>query len=594
MKRLLKHLSLIFFIVCLHISQVNATDPLYSRYQNILSNLELTDKVNAFIKEDNYLSDRLLKKWLHYLASKEQWQIYANHYQTTQNITRQCYYLHALYKIGNKETAFKKVLPLWLKAKEQPKACQFIFNQWLASSEFNSKFLWERIELSLTEQHYSFAKKLSLHLPTPDKALVKLWSQLIKNPLKIKNQVFPKHPYTTRIIVSTIKKLVTQNLSTASKYWKSNINNYPFTLKDEQEIYQKIALYSAISNQPNAEYYFSKLHPETTPDLYHEWRLRAALKIHRWLDVNAIIRTMPPHLQRKSCWQYWYARSFEKLGKKEKADALYALLSDKRNYYGFLASYRAGYPLSMAQEIYSDRPELLIPHKKQITHINSLFTNKEYDKANLLSYELSNDLSKAAQYQLAKHYSTWEWHDKALMLTNASNYHNDLFLRFPLGHYQLVEKYSKKYAVEEPYVYAIIRQESTFRKQVKSSAGALGLMQVIPSTARKISKIYKISLNNMEKMYQPKTNIQVGVAYLSLLSKKFKAHPVLIAAAYNAGPSQVNKWLKNTNKEDADLWIECLPWHETRNYLKNILSFYAVYQYRLSNKPSIETFMEKI
>ncbi len=225
---------------------------------------------------------------------------------------------------------------------------------------------------------------------------------------------------------------------------------------------------------------------------------------------------------------------------------------------------------------------------------NNLYKNKRIDKASLLSYELSNDLSKAAQYQLAKRYATWQWHDKALMLANVSEHRNDLSLRFPLAHSDLIEKYAKKYNIPEAFVYAIIRQESTFRKQVKSSAGALGLMQVIPSTARKVSKKYKIPLYSMKNMYRANTNINIGVAYLNQLATRFDRHPILMAAAYNAGPKQVLRWLKNSHKKETDLWIETLPWHETRNYLKNVMSFHAVYQHRLNDTPTLEPFMKKI
>ena len=122
----------------------------------------------------------------------------------------------------------------------------------------------------------------------------------------------------------------------------------------------------------------------------------------------------------------------------------------------------------------------------------------------------------------------------------------------------------------------------------------MGLMQVIPSTARRVSRRNNIKLHNLKQMYQPKTNMQVGTAYLKLLSKRFNNHPVLMAAAYNAGPSQVNRWLKKHDAKSPDVWIETLPWGETRNYLKNVLSFYAVYQYRLKKAPSIDPFMKEI
>ncbi len=596
MKRLKQ--SLITVLVPLYIlcflwpSLSMASDKTYTRYTALLSNMKNQESVANFIDEKNYLSDRLLKKWLAYLAKRKRWQDYLTYYQPTKNITRQCHYLHALHQANQSQTALKHVKKIWLTGHKQPKACRYIFKKWQLSQYFNDDLLWQRITLVMQAKQDTFVKQLMSNLPKRDQALISQWQQLIKHPTRLNAHIFTKHPYTTHIIVSVLKHLIYKDMKSAIMYWQKNETKYPFSYAQKQAIYQKLALYLAIRNKTNAEDYFAKLDPETTPDLYHEWRLRAALKEHRWHDINQIIKFLPTHLHNKPCWQYWYARSFEKLGEHEKANALYALLSDKRHYYGFLASHRGGFDMTMQQQKYLNQPELLSPHKNQINYINTLYKRQRIDKASLLSYELSNDLSKAAQYQLAKHYSTWQWHDKALMLANLSQYKNDLFLRFPLAHAKLIEKYSIKYDVPEAFVYAIIRQESTFRKKVKSSAGALGLMQVIPSTARKVSKQYHIPLRSMKHMYQAKTNINIGVAYLNHLSKRFDNHPILMAAAYNAGPSQVSRWLKKSNKEETDLWIETLPWHETRNYLKNVMSFYVVYQHRLNDTPSLEPFMK--
>lgn len=592
----MKKISYLIIIVSSFFISVTAlaADDIYARYQYLLKNMSNEQSISQFIKQDNYLSDRLQKKWLAYLAKHKRWQDYLDFYTATNNKTRKCHYLHALYSTDSKQLALKNVKKLWLSPYNSPKACNYIFKKWLAQQTNKRQLRWQRIELSIKNKQYKFAKKLSQQLSTSDRKLVYKWLKLNKKPHLLVKHQFKEHPYNNVIIINVLKKLIVKNQQQAINYWNSIKNDYGFTNKQKQSLYQRLALFSAMRDRDDAEFYFAKLDPSTTPDLYHEWRIRAALKQQRWQDVNNIITSLPSHLHAKPSWQYWYARSFEKLGFNDTAQGLYSQLSEKRNYYGFLASHRSALPMNMQQEIYQEQTQLLDLHEEQIKNINNLYIQQKYSKASLLSYELANDLSKAGQYQLAKRYATWQWHDKALMLTNLSQYKNDLSLRFPLAHYKLVEKYSEKYNVEEAFIYAIIRQESTFRKKVRSSAGALGLMQVIPSTARIISRKYNIRLRNMKKMYKPKTNLNIGTAYLSHLAKRFNNHPVLIAAAYNAGPRQVNKWLKTLPNRETDLWIETLPWHETRNYLKNIMAFYAVYQYRLNETPDVQIFMDKV
>ena len=117
-------------------------------------------------------------------------------------------------------------------------------------------------------------------------------------------------------------------------------------------------------------------------------------------------------------------------------------------------------------------------------------------------------------------------------------------------------------------------------------------MQIMPNTAKDISKSEKIAYKIKPQLLLSDKNINIGVAYLKQLAKRFDNHPILMAAAYNAGPKQVNNWLKTNPPNEMDIWIETLPWLETRNYLKNIIAFYAVYQYRLRERPDLSPFMK--
>lgn len=591
----MKKILLTCLICYLMINPSFATDKLYNKYQYLTTHLTQEVEVKDFIEQNNYLSDRLRKKWLTYLAKHQQWLKYLAYYQNTTNIKRRCYYLQALYQTGNQDAALSKVNKLWLSGSSRPKACNFIFRKWQTSQYFSSELLWQRLELAIQRKNYGLAKALAKLLNNKqEKNLLKQWLLIDKNPSMLSQLSLQQHPYKNHLIVSGIKQWIKKDMAKAINYWDKIQKKETFSHQQKHNVNQQIALYLAIRNKNNAEKYFSKLDPKLTKNKYHEWRLRSALQQKRWRDLNRIIDSLPIELQKKDCWQYWLARSFEKLGETQQAIAIYALLSEKRNYYGFLASFRGKFEVAMEQKNYDHDPELLSKHQNQIDYINQLYKNNKMSKASLLSYELANDLSKRGQYHLARQYSDWQWHDKALMLANLSQYKHDLNLRFPLAYQPIIEKFSRKYQVEQPLIYAIIRQESTFRKKVKSSAGALGLMQVIPSTAKKVAKKQKIKLTSVNEMYQAKKNIQIGTAYLSQLAKRFKKHPILIAAAYNAGPRQVNYWLKKFPVNDTDIWIETLPWHETRNYLKNILAFYVVYQYRLNTPPSITSFMRKI
>lgn len=568
-----------------------AVEKTYQQYQALLTNLEKTEAVSVFIEENNYLSDRLRKKWLSYLADKEQWKTYLDYYQPTSNLDRQCFYVTALYATQQSEKAASSMKNIWESAAALSPPCYRLLFVWQHTEGYTSEPLWQRISVAMEHKRYKEVNQLKTYLSLDDQAFIKQWLHISRYPTALRNTDNMSHPQTPRLFTHGLRELIKKDLQMASKLWRNVKEKYAFTLIQQQSVYQQFALYAALRNRHDAESYFKKLIPELTPLAHHEWRLRAALKQQRWSDVVKLIPTLPEELRTKPCWQYWYARALAKRGEVEKAQALYASLSEQRTYYGFLASYRAGLPLTMNHTSYDVSDSILEKHQQKIDHINVLYANKDLAKASLMSYELANELSPQAQYKLAQMYAQWQWHDKALNLANSSGYFDDVALRFPLGHDKYIEDYSEKYNVEEAFIYAIIRQESTFRDQVMSHAGAIGLMQLVPSTAKKIAKTYNIAYKGSKDLYQVAKNLELGTAYLSHLGDRLKGHPVLIAAAYNAGPQQVKRWLKKSPLPEMDIWIETLPWKETRNYLKNVTAFYAVYQYRLNQPLSIERFM---
>lgn len=211
------------------------------------------------------------------------------------------------------------------------------------------------------------------------------------------------------------------------------------------------------------------------------------------------------------------------------------------------------------------------PYQAFIDQIQTLYMTKQTLQASRLLNdfisELPKDEASALVYWIDKQL---QWHGKSVYLSNNETLNNQLSLRFPLAYKDSISLYSKKYAVAPEFIYAIIRQESGFRDDATSSVGARGLMQVMPYTARVVSKADKIPYNDQKQLFVSQKNINIGVAYLKQLAKRFDNHPILIAAAYNAGPKQVVYWLKTHPPKEIDVWIETLPWQETRNYLKTL------------------------
>ena len=158
-----------------------------------------------------------------------------------------------------------------------------------------------------------------------------------------------------------------------------------------------------------------------------------------------------------------------------------------------------------------------------------------------------------------------------------------LSYRYPSAYTDIIEQYSND-LITEPVVLGLIRQESLFNEKAKSQASAYGLMQLLIPTAERMSS----DLNETERasLYDPEANIRYGITYLKNLEKNVGSCIPFMLASYNAGPHNVKKWLpeNDSGKVDMALWIETIPFYETRGYVKNVLSNAIIY-HTLNDQP---------
>lgn len=158
---------------------------------------------------------------------------------------------------------------------------------------------------------------------------------------------------------------------------------------------------------------------------------------------------------------------------------------------------------------------------------------------------------------------------------------------YPRAYEKLVGDASGKFDVPKEMIWAIMRAESSFKRDAISPVGALGLMQVMPKTGTKISEIMGERNFDAQKLLQPGTVIPVGTKYLQRLSKGFESNRALMAAAYNAGPHRVKTWLNRFGSLELDEFIEHIPFLETRNYVKKVVTNFQIYAHVYSNKTDV-------
>jgi soluble lytic murein transglycosylase len=544
-----------------------------------------------FVKGTTPLSNKLRERWLYELARIKDWTTYNQYYQPSNDLNLACYEQIAKYTIGAQQEALNDSIPLWLTGDSRPTACNNLFDLLMKDARFNQDLITQRIALALDRRNIQLARYLLKQYKTPRPAELQALNAVYQSPGTISK--LNAGGLNSEIYLYGLKRMISMNMEKALQFWQQDKTKKILNQAQQQAFLAHVALYKAMRNNEDALQWFDKVKPQYYNDVLLDWQIRFALKRNDWKEVATLINDSKN--KEAPCWQYWLARSLEEQGKTAEARAVYEPLAKSRQYYGFLASLRLKQTPSFTNEQPIKSPDVLKPYQAFIDQVKTLYASKNTLQASRLLNdfisELPKDEASALVYWID---STLQWHGKSVYLSNNETLNNQLSLRFPLAYKDAVKQYSKKYAVPPEFIYAIIRQESGFREDATSSVGARGLMQVMPYTAGVVSKADKIPYTNPNQLFLSEKNINIGVAYLKQLSKRFSNHPILIAAAYNAGPKQVVYWLKTHPPKEIDVWIETLPWQETRNYLKNVMAFYVVYQYRLNQKPNLENFLESL
>lgn len=541
-----------------------------------------------FIHEKKPLSQKLREKWLYDLAQRSDWHSYITYYQPSSDLSLQCYAQFALYQEGKQQEAIQTSKNLWLTGNSQPPACDKLFSLLFKENVFNDTFIYERARLALENRNYTLATYLLKKLSTQS-MIASTLDAIHQHPKKIA-QLKPG-PLNSDLYLYGLKRRLLSNIDEANHLWQEAKTKGLLNEEQQQRFLTQIALYKSVRNKTDAPSWFNKIKQEFMSEPLLEWQIRFALKKHQWAQVEKLI--LRSSNKQAPGWQYWLARALDAQGRHTDAINIYQKLAPSRQYYGFLASIRLKQPLQFQQENVNVNTQSLTIYKPIIQQIATLYKTKQMSNVSKLTNDFSSELPKeeksAFVYWLAKEL---HWVSKSVYLSNDDELINQLSLRFPLAYQDEVKQQSKRYGIPQALIFAIIRQESAFRDDAISYAGAHGLMQLMPATATWISKLHHITYNNKQQLFSFPKNIHLGVAYLNHLAKHYDNQLILVVAAYNAGPTQVRKWLNAEPLQEADIWIETIPYFETRNYLKSVISYYAVYQHQLHEKPNLDAFMK--
>ncbi|MEX2353768.1 MAG: transglycosylase SLT domain-containing protein, partial [Gammaproteobacteria bacterium] len=323
---------------------------------------------------------------------------------------------------------------------------------------------------------------------------------------------------------------------------------------------------------------------EVDESLFH-WRLRNALETQDWSTLVKWTEGEPKDEAIRLRWHYWRARALEKTGNTGAAMEIYRGIAAERDYYGFLAADRLSVPYTLAHQVLADDPETLasVSRLGGIKRAHELYLiGHRYPARREWNY-LLNQLNPHEMQVAAAMAAEWGWHDRAILTLGRAQAYDDLVLRFPVVYEQELARYTALHKLDLAWVYALTRAESAFMTDARSPAGALGLMQVMPATGRETARSIGLQGFSNSHLYEADKNITIGTAYLKKVYDRFE-NRILATAAYNAGPNAVARWLNRDSCAEPDIWVEKIPFSETRKYVARIMFYSTVYDWRLNNE----------
>ena len=308
------------------------------------------------------------------------------------------------------------------------------------------------------------------------------------------------------------------------------------------------------------------------------------VKQEAWGDAIVWITALPDSLREKVQWRYWLGRALIASGENPDTGREHlTAIAPQRTYYAFLAAHRLGIEPSMnEQKPRNDyRAQRALIQNRAVARLIELFAVDDVVNARREWYRLFPQLDREAQGHLIERLNAIGWQSQAIAGAFQADLRDLLTVRFPTPYSNLYRRYAFETDLSLSFVYSITRQESAFDPRAVSSAGARGLMQLMPGTARGVATRIRATRPDADDLFDPIVNLRLGTHHLASLARRYDGHRALMAAAYNAGQSRADRWRKDASGTPTDVWIESIPFLETRNYVKNVLAFNLVYSYLL-------------
>lgn len=560
----------------------------YWRLQPELKNDIDASTIRSFLvrNEGSYIAEKLRGDWLKQLGKQQQWDIFDAEYpallQPDQELS--CYALQSR-RVRGDARMLDDAMPLWLNLIEPPESCYPVLEALILEKRVLADGVWARIRRQVEAGRLAGARYSMNYLPqsqTPDaKTALAVTDSPMQWLVKTSLSNSRMHRELAALAIGRIARsdprMAAEQLEKIEARLQAGEKGWAWS---------QIGWQAAQKHMTEALDWFRRAGEVPMSDEVAQWKVRAALRAQDWGTVRSTIEKMPAALAEQPTWTYWLGRAYRAGGRTDEANALFAKVAGQPNFYGNLADEELGRAITPP-------PKAVPPTTEEMARIEASTTvqralalfrvNMRTEGVREWNWGLRGmtDRELLAASSLAHRAGIY---DRAIAAADRTREEHDYSLRYLSPYSEQVRPAAREQSLDDAWVYGLMRQESRFVTNARSSVGASGLMQLMPATARWVAN--KIGLKNYHpgKVNDTETNVLLGTSYMRMVMESLDNHPVLASAAYNAGPGRARRWQADRPLEGA-VYAETIPFNETRDYVKKVMSNSVYYSALFNGQP---------
>ena len=520
--------------------------------------------------------------------SKRYLDVYRSYYQGRDLARLDCLALDAEIQTSQSTRIAGRALDLWLTGQSQADECDPVFAWLREQGLLRDEHYRQRFLLAVEAQAFSRARWLGKSIDAEHVATAEAWQRAADHPetyLRTFRKARTSADERAKLVYA-VERLTYRDPKLARTLWAPLSERYAFSAAERGDTDRHIALWTARDGLDGAHWLLSRLPAAFRDTEVHRWRARVSLRDGEWQQLLDDLAAMPPAEAEREEWQYWRATARINTGDTERGRSELDRLARERSYYGFLAADALGSDYALTETRLDADPTLIaeIAARTSIQRARELFLVGQDSRGRSEWDAAVRGFDSVAKQQAAILAHRWGWHSRAIATAASAELYDDLSLRYPLPFAEHFSRGAKAASIPADWAYGIARSESLFMRDVRSSAGAIGLMQLMPRTGREVARQLNIRYEGLRTLTDPITNIRLGTSYLGQMLERFDGNRAFATAAYNAGPHRVDNWREQSSAADPLVWIENIPFNETRKYVRRVLAAETIFHWRMTGE----------